>query len=163
MKAQVNPKSTSNQSSKPCTVLQYPSKKSVLSSLPLGPNCTNMQFGIEEAVECELHYTASHDTTVYVCTREEKNNWMHTAMQNHMRVTPTNAYKATSMIFCRRGLPFCLFCLPFLFAHSISLSSPHYRCRKTTYKQGQELQTHGQRVCRPKQASIIMKTDMENQ
>jgi len=27
MKAQVNPKSTSNQSSKPCTVLQYPSKK----------------------------------------------------------------------------------------------------------------------------------------
>ena len=27
MKARVNPKSTSNQSSKPCTVLQYPSKK----------------------------------------------------------------------------------------------------------------------------------------
>ena len=29
MKARVNPKSTSNQSSKPCTVLQYPSKKYV--------------------------------------------------------------------------------------------------------------------------------------
>ena len=27
MKARVNPKSTSNQSSKPCTVLQYPSTK----------------------------------------------------------------------------------------------------------------------------------------
>jgi len=32
MKAQVNPKSTSNQSSKPCTVLQYPSKKECFSS-----------------------------------------------------------------------------------------------------------------------------------
>jgi len=31
MKAQVNPKSTSNQSSKPCTVLQYPSRKKMLS------------------------------------------------------------------------------------------------------------------------------------
>ena len=33
MKAQVNPKSTSNQSSKPCTVLQYPSKKNCCSLL----------------------------------------------------------------------------------------------------------------------------------
>ena len=32
MKAQVNPKSTSNQSSKPCTVLQYPSKKGATSN-----------------------------------------------------------------------------------------------------------------------------------
>ena len=141
----------------------------MLLSLPLGPNCTNMQFGIEvqEAVECELHYTASHDTTAYVCTREEKNNGMHngmhTAMQIDMRVTHTNACKATSMIFCLCGLPFCSFGLLFLFALSISPFSPHYRCRKTTYKQGQELQTHGHGVYRPKQASIMKKTDMDNQ
>mmetsp|Transcript_53079 Transcript_53079/g.85908 ORF Transcript_53079/g.85908 Transcript_53079/m.85908 type:complete len:81 (+) Transcript_53079:182-424(+) len=78
---------------------------------------------------------------------------MHTAMQIDMRMTHTNACKAIPMFLLSVLLAFLLF----LLAPSISPSSPHYRCRTTTYKQGQELQTHGHQVCRPKQASIMKK------
>ena len=53
----VNPKSTSNQSSKPCTVLQYPSKKvlcalSVLSVLSVMTHLPNASVVCFECVEC---------------------------------------------------------------------------------------------------------------
>ena len=90
MKAQVNPKSTSNQSSKPCTVLQYPSKKEWVIS-HRWQECVAVCCSVLQcvAVWCSVMQCVSYhiddknvETTEYVKhTSTHWNTLQHTAMR----------------------------------------------------------------------------------
>jgi len=108
----VNPKSTSNQSSKPCTVLQYPSRRGreewAESARVLGINKAL------PAAHCNIIYKSAAHCTTLIHSATHRNTLQHTALAHRQASQKsqtedyrTNQHVATCCTTLRHTAPHC--------------------------------------------------------